>query len=142
VTEQQLLAALKLGEVKDWEFKSAKGGIPGSLWETYSALANTDGGCIVLGVERDCTLSGLTDVLNIKKASGTSSFKDWSHAAFSKRKVSSGGRPIGSLLMVYKNTVSPHISPRTPHIAVTPHIRARSTPRISSKSCRRKSLHG
>jgi len=67
VTEKQLLTALKMGEEKDWEFKSAKGGIPGSLWETYSALANTDGGCIVLGVEKDCNVSGLSDVPKIKK---------------------------------------------------------------------------
>jgi ATP-dependent DNA helicase RecG len=67
VTEEQLLTALKMGEEKDWEFKSAKGGIPGSLWETYGALANSDGGCIVLGVEKDCTVSGLSDVPKIKK---------------------------------------------------------------------------
>ncbi len=54
----RILEAAQVGETTDWEFKSAKGGFPGSFWETYSAMANSEGGVVVLGVsERDGTAS-------------------------------------------------------------------------------------
>lgn len=48
----ELFSQIETGEGVDLELKSAKGGVPGSLWETYSAMANTDGGVIVLGIEQ------------------------------------------------------------------------------------------
>jgi ATP-dependent DNA helicase RecG len=66
----EILAAVHAGEDKDWEFKSAKGGLPGILWETYSAMANTDGGVIVLGVKEkdgDFEVHGLDDPAKVEK---------------------------------------------------------------------------
>lgn len=50
-TKFDITALSEYKEGNRLEAKKAAGGIPGSMWETYSSFANTDGGIIVLGVE-------------------------------------------------------------------------------------------
>ncbi|MDA8138265.1 MAG: putative DNA binding domain-containing protein [Desulfobacteraceae bacterium] len=63
-----ILVRLNWDEGDDLEFKSAKGGLPGSIWETYSAMANSHGGVILLGVEDDGRVSGVDDPRKLKKS--------------------------------------------------------------------------
>lgn len=51
MTEIELLDLLKVGEKVDIECKEGTNEIPKSLWESYSAMANTNGGVIILGIK-------------------------------------------------------------------------------------------
>jgi ATP-dependent DNA helicase RecG len=64
----EILTRLNWVESNDLELKSAKGGLPSSLWETYSALANTQGGVILLGVDDDGVVTGINNVNSLKKS--------------------------------------------------------------------------
>lgn len=68
------------------EVKSARGGLPNSLWESYSAFANSDGGVIVLGVKENAKdgslyVEGLDDVHKL--------MKDFWNTVNNRQKVSS-----------------------------------------------------
>jgi len=65
VTEDSYYDLLKYGEHLTLECKKAESTLPNSVWETYSAFANTSGGTILFGVEehrkeKDFTKRGLS----------------------------------------------------------------------------------
>jgi ATP-dependent DNA helicase RecG len=97
-----ILEKLDWLEKDDLEFKSARGGVPKSLWETYSAMANTHGGVILLGVEDDGHISGVNNLKHIKK-----SFWDTinnrgkvSINLLSNRDVQEVAHPSGTILVI------------------------------------------
>ena len=51
LSAKQIKRLVKQGEVVQTECKDASGGLPDSLWESYSAFANTDGGVILFGAK-------------------------------------------------------------------------------------------
>jgi len=63
-------ALIKNYESTTLECKKAAGGLPNSIWETYSAFANTNGGIILLGIEeidKELFIRGVQEPQNLIK---------------------------------------------------------------------------
>lgn len=80
------------------EVMSARGGLPNSLWESYSAFANSDGGVIVLGVKENRNGSFFVEGLG----DSNKLMKDFWNAVNNRQKVSCN---ILSDSMAYPDTV-------------------------------------
>ena len=53
MTKEEVLQLIRQGESFRLEAKKAEKEVPASVWESYSAFCNTDGGVILLGVSED-----------------------------------------------------------------------------------------
>ena len=70
LTARQIERLVKRGEVVHTECKDASGGLPDSLWKSYSSFANTDGGVILLGVkdvDRKFSIAGVPKAATLIK---------------------------------------------------------------------------
>ena len=60
MTIEEVLHIISQGEGVTIEFKDSRGGLPDSFYESAVSLSNTDGGVILLGVDDDGVIMGLT----------------------------------------------------------------------------------
>ena len=68
LTAKQIARLVKQGEIVQTECKDASGGLPDSLWESYSSFANTDGG---RSDPRNAQVFNIFSLIGIGERSGT-----------------------------------------------------------------------
>ena len=65
MNKTDILRLISEGERATLECKKAQHGLPNSLWETYSAFANTNGGTILLGMGEDLSATAHSNRFSI-----------------------------------------------------------------------------
>ena len=65
LSQEHIFEMLRKGEKVTLECKRASQKLPNSVWETYSAMANTYGGIILLGVDYEARNPHIQDLLRM-----------------------------------------------------------------------------
>ena len=91
----------QLRESSRLEVKAAQGGLPGDVWPSVSAFANTNGGLIVLGVKENMETRELR-VLGVPNAQKM--LEDFTNAANSADKLSYPILPKSTF--IWKNSMA------------------------------------
>lgn len=68
MTQEEIIRIIRKGEDIRTEFKLAQDSVPSSLYETVVSFSNTDGGTVILGVDKTGSVSGIAPEIISKLA--------------------------------------------------------------------------